>query len=368
MPINGLYGRSARRRAVFIFFDIFVAGSRYLRYNGADNGFFVWSDTMSSDVLELLRAAGGYISGEKMAERLGVTRAAVWKKIAALRDAGYDISSAPRSGYVLRSAPDRLIETEISQDLKTALVGRKVICYDAVDSTNLVLKKLAREGAEDGTVVVADSQGTGRGRMERAFFSPPGKGIWVSILLRPTFLPQDAPKCTLMAAVAVARAMEAFGLRAEIKWPNDILHDGRKLVGILTEMSAEMDRVNYVVIGIGINVNIAPEDFPAELRAIATSLMQVKGAPMPRVAFLQELLRALDDLYTSVQHEGFAPVLAAWREYAVTLGQEVRVIGPAGEAFEGVAADIDAEGALLVDTAEGRRRVLAGDVSIRPRR
>ena len=323
---------------------------------------------MSRDVLELLRAAGGYISGEKMAERLGVTRAAVWKKIAALRDAGYDISSAPRSGYVLRSAPDRLIETEISQDLKTALVGRKVICYDAVDSTNLVLKNLAREGAEDGTVVVADSQGTGRGRMERAFFSPPGKGIWVSILLRPTFLPQDAPKCTLMAAVAVARAMEAFGLRAEIKWPNDILHDGRKLVGILTEMSAEMDRVNYVVIGIGINVNIAPEDFPAELRAIATSLMQMKGAPMPRVAFLQELLRALDDLYTSVQHEGFAPVLAAWREYAVTLGQEVRVIGPAGEAFEGVAADIDAEGALLVDTAEGRRRVLAGDVSIRPRR
>ena len=323
---------------------------------------------MSRDVLELLRAAGDYISGEKMAERLGVTRAAVWKKIAALRDAGYDISSAPRSGYVLRSAPDRLIETEISQDLKTALVGRKVICYDAVDSTNLVLKKLAREGAEDGTVVVADSQGTGRGRMERAFFSPPGKGIWVSILLRPTFLPQDAPKCTLMAAVAVARAMEAFGLRAEIKWPNDILHDGRKLVGILTEMSAEMDRVNYVVIGIGINVNIAPEDFPAELRAIATSLMQMKGAPMPRVAFLQELLRALDDLYTSVQHEGFAPVLAAWREYAVTLGQEVRVIGPAGEAFEGVAADIDAEGALLVDTAEGRRRVLAGDVSIRPRR
>ena len=368
MHINGMCAHGARRMWKSIL-DFFVAWSRYLRYNRADDGSMIlWRDMMSRDVLELLRAAGGYISGEKMAERLGVTRAAVWKKIAALRDAGYDISSAPRSGYVLRSAPDRLIETEISQDLKTALVGRKVICYDAVDSTNLVLKNLAREGAEDGTVVVADSQGTGRGRMERAFFSPPGKGIWVSILLRPTFLPQDAPRCTLMAAVAVARAMEAFGLRAEIKWPNDILHDGRKLVGILTEMSAEMDRVNYVVIGIGINVNIAPEDFPAELRAIATSLMQMKGAPLPRVAFLQELLRALDDLYASVQREGFAPVLAAWREYAVTLGQEVRVIGPAGEEFEGVAADIDAEGALLVDTAEGRRRVLAGDVSIRPRR
>ena len=249
---------------------------------------------MRSDVLELLRAAGGYVSGEKMAEQLGVTRAAVWKKIAALRDAGYDISSAPRSGYILRSAPDRLIEPEIVKGLQTKLVGREIICYDAVDSTNIVLKELARQGAENGTVVVADTQGTGRGRMERAFFSPPGKGIWVSILLRPDFLPQEAPKCTLMAAVAVAQAMEKFGLRAAIKWPNDILHDGRKLVGILTEMSAEMDRVNYIVIGIGINVNIAEEDFPEELRPIATSLMQMKGEPLSRVAFLQELLRALD--------------------------------------------------------------------------
>lgn len=323
---------------------------------------------MRSDVLELLREAGGCVSGEKIAARLGVTRAAVWKKIAALREAGYDIASAPRSGYILRAAPDRLIEAEITKDLGTALVGKKIICYDAVDSTNLVLKQLAHEGAEDGTVVVADSQGTGRGRMERHFFSPPGKGIWVSILLRPTFLPQDAPKCTLMAAVAVARAMEHFGLRAAIKWPNDIIHKGRKLVGILTEMSAEMDRVDYVVIGIGINVNIAREDFPEELRDTATSLMQMKGTPLPRVAFLQELLRAVDVLYQEVQREGFAPVLAAWRKYAVTLGQTVRVIGPAGEVFEGVAADIDADGALFVDTKMGRRRVLAGDVSIRPKK
>lgn len=323
---------------------------------------------MRSDVLELLREAGGCVSGEKIAARLGVTRAAVWKKIAALREAGYDIASAPRSGYILRAAPDRLIEAEIAKDLGTALVGKKIICYDAVDSTNLVLKQLAHEGAEDGTVVVADSQGTGRGRMERHFFSPPGKGIWVSILLRPTFLPQDAPKCTLMAAVAVARAMERFGLRAAIKWPNDIIHEGRKLVGILTEMSAEMDRVDYVVIGIGINVNIAREDFPEELRDTATSLMQIKGTPLPRVAFLQELLRAVDVLYQEVQREGFAPVLAAWRKYAVTLGQTVRVIGPAGEEFEGVAADIDADGALFVDTKMGRRRVLAGDISIRPKK
>ncbi len=322
---------------------------------------------MRGDVLELLRAAGGYISGEKMATQLGVTRAAVWKKIAALRAQGYEIASAPRSGYALRSAPDRLIEAEIAQGLGTAHIGRHIVCRGAVDSTNLIAKDLARKGAESGTVVIAESQGTGRGRLERRFFSPPGKGIWVSVLLRPSFLPQDAPKCTLMAAVAVARAMEKFGLRAEIKWPNDILHDGRKLVGILTEMSAEMDRVNYIVIGIGVNVNIAPEDFPQELRGIATSLMQMKGQPIPRVAFLQELLRALDGLYADVQRDGFAPVLAAWRKYAVTLGQPVRVLGTAGETFEGTAADIDEEGALLIDTASGRRRVLAGDVSIRPK-
>lgn len=322
---------------------------------------------MRSDVLELLREAGGYISGEKMAAQLGVTRAAVWKKIAALRDAGYEIASAPRSGYALRSAPDRLIEPEIAKDLGTSLIGRHIVCHDAVNSTNLIAKELARRGAESGTVIVAESQGTGRGRLERRFFSPPGKGIWASVLLRPSFLPQDAPKCTLMAAVAVARAMEQFGLRAEIKWPNDILHDGRKLVGILTEMSAEMDRVNYVVIGIGINVNLAPEDFPEELRGIATSLMQMKGQPLPRVAFLQTLLRAMDTLYADVQRTGFAPVLAAWREYTVTLGRPVRVIGAAGETFDGTAADIDEDGALLVDTAAGRRRVLAGDVSIRPR-
>ncbi|EKU71880.1 biotin--[acetyl-CoA-carboxylase] ligase [Selenomonas sp. F0473] len=323
---------------------------------------------MRSDVLELLREAGGYISGEKMAARLGVTRAAVWKKIAALREQGYEIASAPRSGYALRSAPDRLIEAEITKGLDTVLVGRHIVCHGAVDSTNLIAKDLAHAGAEDGTVVVAESQGTGRGRLERRFFSPPGKGIWVSILLRPSFLPQEAPKCTLMAAVAVARAMEKFSLRAEIKWPNDILHDGKKLVGILTEMSAEMDRVNYVVIGIGINVNIAAEDFPEELRDIATSLMQMKGEPLPRVAFLQELLRAIDALYAEVQREGFAPVLAAWRTYAVTLGRPVRVIGTAGDHFDGVAADIDEEGALLIDTPSGRKRVLAGDVSIRPKK
>jgi BirA family biotin operon repressor/biotin-[acetyl-CoA-carboxylase] ligase len=171
-----------------------------------------------------------------------------------------------------------------------------------------------------------------------------------------------------MAAVAVARAMAEFGLEPGIKWPNDLLYENKKLVGILTEMSAEMDGINYIVIGTGINVNIDQSEFPEDIRDVATSLCMMKGEPLPRVKFFQAVLRAMDDLYAQVQAQGFAPVLQEWRKYSITLGQEVKVIGVRdGEIYFGKAADIDEDGALLVDTEEGRKKVLAGDVSIRPR-
>ena len=215
---------------------------------------------------------------------------------------------------------------------------------------------------------MAEEQGKGRGRLERPYFCPKGKGIWFSVILRPQFLPREAPKCTFLAAVAVAMAMERFGLRAEIKWPNDILHEGRKLTGILTEMSAELDGINYIVIGTGINVNIAAEEFPEDIRDKATSLSQMKGEPLPRIAVFQAVLEAMDELWVLLEREGFAPIVERWRKYAVTLGQEVHVIGTAKkETFDGRAVDIDEEGALLVETEEGMRRVLAGDVSIRPK-
>ncbi len=324
---------------------------------------------MRNKILQILRQSGNkYISGEDMAEKLGVSRAAVWKHIKEMRSQGYNIESLARNGYILREAPDAMLSGEISNGLETKTIGCRIICHEEIDSTNNAAKRLAREGAAEGTVVVAESQTGGKGRLERQFFSPKGKGIWFSVVLRPKFLPQEAPKCTLMAAVAVARAMTEFGLKPGIKWPNDLLYDNKKLVGILTEMSAEMDGINYIVIGTGINVNIAPEEFPEELRSVATSLSQMKGANLPRVKFLQAVLRALDDLYAKVQVEGFAPVLKEWRQYSITLGQEVKVIGVRdGEVFYGKAADIDDEGALLVDTAAGRQRVLAGDVSIRPK-
>ncbi len=323
---------------------------------------------MRSKILAMLQNAGSeYISGEEIANRLGVSRTAVWKHIRELREAGYDIRSHSRSGYMLREAPDLLLPDEVRHGLKTKSIGQNIVYYDDIPSTNTEAKRLAAEGAPEGTVVVSEAQSTGRGRMERKFFSPKGKGIWFSVLLRPDFLPQEAPKCTLLAAVAVAKAMEQFGLQAGIKWPNDILYDGRKLVGILTEMHAEMDRINYVVIGTGINVNIQSEEFPSEIRDCATSLAIMKGEKIPRAAFFRAVLQALEELYTVVKEQGFAPLMDEWRHYTITLGQEVNVLG-INETFSGKALDIDADGALLVETAQGVHRVVAGDVSIRPRK
>ena len=215
-------------------------------------------------------------------------------------------------------------------------------------------------------MVVAEEQGAGKGRLSRGWFSPHGKGIWFSVIIRPPFLPQDAPKCTLMAAVAIVRAARKYGLDVGIKWPNDILYDGKKLVGILTEMNAEMERINYIVIGTGINVNLWPEDFPEDVRDIATSLAMAKGEAIPRKELFAHILNAFDDLYQAVLREGFAPVLDEWRKYTITLGRLVNVIG-VNETFYGTAVDIDSDGALLIETDDGIKRVLAGDVSIRPR-
>ncbi len=323
---------------------------------------------MQKKILALLRSAGdGYISGEDIAGRLGVSRTAVWKHIRALKAAGYEIESHARRGYSLVEAPDLLLPQEIQPMLRTKIIGKTMFHFEDIPSSNNEAKRLALDGAPDGTIVVAEAQSTGKGRLSRGWYSPARKGIWFSVILRPSFLPQEAPKCTLMAAVAVVRAMKSMGFPVGIKWPNDILYKGKKLVGILTEMSAEMERVNFVVIGTGINVNLSPEDFPEDVRDIATSLSMVCNSHVDRIELFARILEALDELYLSVETEGFASVLDEWRHLSVTLGQEVNVIG-VKETFTGTASDIDEDGALLIETPEGYRRVLAGDVSIRPRK
>lgn len=324
---------------------------------------------MRKTIVELLKNAGeNFISGESIAGKLGISRTAVWKHIRKLRENGYEIISRERYGYKLKDAPDLLLPGEIQIGLDTKIIGAEMDYHPSVDSTNRVAKALAYHGAAEGTIVVAEEQTGGKGRLERNYFSPRGKGIWFSVILRPNLLPKDAPKCTLMAAVAVAEAMERFKLKPAIKWPNDLMFDGRKLVGILTEMTGEIGKITYIVIGIGINVNIRRDEFPAELQPIATSLLEMNGGkPIPRVKFFRAVLEEFDKIYREVTASGFDNVLNRWRKFNVTLGKVVRVIaaGEGGENFSGKAVDINADGALVVETADGLRTVYAGDVSIR---
>ncbi|SDE25548.1 biotin--[acetyl-CoA-carboxylase] ligase [Sporomusa acidovorans] len=319
---------------------------------------------MRTAILELLKHnEGHYISGEELSHTLNVSRTAVWKHIRALKQDGYEIEAHPRLGYALRQNTDRLLPDEIKAHLTSRMLGQEIHYFPEVDSTNNEAKKLAANGCPEGTIVVAESQATGRGRLARGWFSPFGKGIWFSVVLRPPFGPMDAAKCTLMAAVGVNRAINRVtGVGCGIKWPNDILWNGRKVVGILTEMSAEMDAINYVVIGMGINANM--KEFPSEIAATATSLALATGQTVSRVILLAEILAELENVYTLVQQAGFESVFAAWRQESITLGRQVRVQGFQRN-FSGLAVDIDADGALLIKTAQGVERVLAGDVSIR---
>ena len=324
---------------------------------------------MRSQILNLLKQSGNdFLSGEDLAERLNVSRTAIWKHINALRDSGYDIESVPRSGYRLINSPDLLSAEEISTALSTKILGSTIKYFTSTDSTNNQAKKLAMQGATDGTIVISEEQLGGRGRLSRMFFSPKYKGIWFSVILRPKFLPQEAPKCTLLAAVAIAKAIdEATGIKVGIKWPNDILYNGKKIVGILTEMNAEMDCVNYIVIGMGINVNITSDEMPDDIKETATSLNQIAKKDISRLKLLTSILNNLEELYLAVQERGFAPIFDEWRKYSITLNQHIKVIGVNdSETFEGVAVDIDNDGALLVKTNGQIKRVLAGDVSIRP--
>lgn len=321
---------------------------------------------MRARILKLLRQQSqDYLSGEEISRQLAVSRTAVWKHIQELKNHGYEIEAHPRKGYRLKSRPDLLLPEEIRAGLATQLLGKQIVHFYDTSSTNNEAKRLAADDAVEGTIVVSEAQTLGRGRLNRGWFSPHGGGVWVSVILRPPFPPQEAPKCTLMAAVATVEAIrEASGLNCGIKWPNDILWQGRKLVGILTEMSAEMDAINFVVLGIGINVSLQESDFPEELRNIGASVSMGAEREVSRVEVLQKLLERLEYWYQVVKQEGFEPVLEAWRRESVTLGQPVRVLA-GEETYDGVAEELAEDGSLLVRTENGLRRVLAGDVSLR---
>lgn len=319
---------------------------------------------MKDAILKLLKSNRDYLSGEEISNVLGVSRTAIWKQMNTLRSAGYVIESQTKLGYRLLKVPDRLYPEEIKSHLKTAQIGRNIFYQDTLDSTNIKAKDIAEKSLTDGTVVVAERQTGGKGRLGRVWNSPHGTGIWMSVLVKPDILPMDASKITLLTAVSVAQGIEeVLGIRPGIKWPNDILIRGKKVCGILTEMKADMDRVHHLIVGIGINVN--DNEFPADLSGIATSLKLETGIDINRAKMTAAILNSWEKNYFEFLQNGFSKVRSAWKDYSINLGVEVTV-NTIKDVIQGIALDIDQDGALLVEDLRGIvHQILAGDVSLR---
>lgn len=315
-------------------------------------------------ILALFRAIGDdFVSGAQISRALGVSRTAIWKKIEQLRLLGYAIEAVPSKGYRLQVTPDLLLPAEVMADLDTELIGREVVYWVETDSTNLRAHELGKAGAVEGTVVLADSQTAGKGRLGRKWCSPPGVNVYASVLVRPPVAPRYASQLTFLSAAAVARAVAEIGnLPVTVKWPNDVLVRGRKVAGLLNELDAETERIHYLVLGIGVNLNMELGQFPEDLRYPATSLMLECGKKVSRRDFSRCMLRHLDSLYSLYLAQGFEPVLAAWQEYFDLTGRMVEV-DYQDRRVVGCVKGLNSDGALLLDLADGStERVLAGDV------
>jgi BirA family transcriptional regulator, biotin operon repressor / biotin---[acetyl-CoA-carboxylase] ligase len=317
----------------------------------------------TATVLELLRAQrGAYLSGEDLSSQLAVSRSMVWKHIRQLEGAGYVIEAVPHVGYRLVSVPDRLLPAEILAGLATKRLGRKVICFQETTSTNDRALELAARQEPEGAVVAAEHQTQGRGRRERHWHSQPGQNVLFTVLFRPSWTAEQAPLVTLLMAVAVVEGIhQATGLWARIKWPNDLLIDGAKVAGILTESQAQADRMAFAVCGVGVNVNAAPRQ---QVRVPATSLADLLGRPQPRVPLLRGILEAADRLYLKALKTGPRPIIESWQQYAVAMGTQVQVDLPDGSQVVGMNMGVDDSGALLVRLENGlNRRLASGEVT-----
>jgi len=310
-------------------------------------------------------APGEFVSGERLSRELGISRTAVWKRIRRLEEEGYIFESVPRHGYKLVRGPDRYRLDELTKRLAPTSFGKAIKLYDVIESTQNAAHEALLAGAPEGAVVLAEGQSSGRGRFGRAWFSPPGKGIYMSFVLRPNVPLALAPQMTLLIAVALCRAIrKETGANAAIKWPNDILIDGRKACGILVETMLEADAVKAMIAGVGITANVRRDEFPEELRDRVTSLMEATGAPVSRESVIGAFFEQFDLLYELYRKEGFAPIRTLWEALTSTLHGRVRVATPQGVA-EGVAEGITEEGALLVRDDAGRVHTMySGDLTL----
>ncbi|MCK9431235.1 MAG: biotin--[acetyl-CoA-carboxylase] ligase [Candidatus Omnitrophica bacterium] len=314
---------------------------------------------MKEKILGYLKKEHEYLSGDEIASRLGISRQGLWKHIQDLKDSGYDIVAVPHLGYRLLSSPDRLFALEITHGLNTKFIAKKIHYFDYLASTMDLAMQLGMQSAVNGTLVLAESQTKGRGRLGRNWFSPKYKGIYLSLILRPKIPPSVSPVLTLLSAVSICEAVKKVGgLDAQIKWPNDIFINNKKIAGILTELNAEVDKVNFVVIGIGLNVN----NDKSALIAQATSLKEQLGQPISRVGLLQELLRRIENNYSLFEDRGAKAIIDKCRSFSLTLGRRVKIYCQ-DKHIEGAAVDIDQDGALLIRKDSGLvQKVFSGDV------
>lgn len=320
---------------------------------------------MKEEILRLLRSADGYISGQELCNRFGVSRTAVWKAINQLKEAGYEIEAQQNKGYKLMAAPDLMTEAEIKSLMHTDWVAKEVLYFDTIDSTNTKAQELAEKGYPSGTLVVADKQESGKGRRGRSWVSPSGTGIFMTLMIKPDINPNNASMLTLVAALAVAKAITSVtGEKALIKWPNDIVINGKKVCGILTEMNAQFDYINHIVVGIGINVH--NESFPEEISQMASSLMiEAGGKRFHRAQIIAETMSYFEQYYdTFLKTQDLSALVREYDELLVNRNKSVRVLDPK-EPFDGKAMGITPKGELIVDTWESRKLVSSGEVSVR---
>lgn len=319
---------------------------------------------MKNKILKHLKENDEFISGQKLSEEFGMTRTAIWKYINALKEDGYEIESISRRGYKLKSSPDLLSEIEIQKYLSTQYIGKKIINLPTIDSTNSYAKLVAFNN-EEGTIITAEQQISGKGRLGRNWSSPVSTGIYMSVILKPNLDPTKVSKLTLIGAAAVCKGLKDIGLESKIKWPNDIVINGKKVCGILTEMNCELNMINYIIMGIGINVNLEEYDIPTDLKEKATSLKIVKGGTVNRKELIGFILNHFERLYDDFKDHGdLTETITICKENSALLGKEIQIIQN-GIIRIGKAIDIDKDGELIVKFDEGEENIISGEVSIR---
>ncbi|MGI5999357.1 MAG: biotin--[acetyl-CoA-carboxylase] ligase [Lutispora sp.] len=323
---------------------------------------------MKDNILrELINNKNRYLSGQELSAKFGISRTAIWKHINKLKEEGYVIESATNKGYVLIESPDILNPVEIKELLKTKFIGRDIIYLDSVDSTNSYGKRMAEGDFWDGTVIIAEEQTSGRGRLGRDWVSPKGKGIWMTIMLKPDIKPNLASQVTLIAAVAVLKAIKSiYNMDIMIKWPNDLVVNGKKVCGILTELGAEIERINYLCVGIGINANSEESDFINKALDTATSIKIATSIKVERKELIARILTVFENYYSLFLEKGsIGFMIEEYKKYLINIGKEVRLITK-NEEIQAKAEDITSEGHLLVRLKDGTlKEISSGEVSVR---